>query len=925
MISEGKDYSTEELVRFARDNGDLAELAAALKKREELLRAGPGAPRPKKAKPEKEDGNQSPEAAPRIREIGSFLQRLKLLDFSRRLPELSADDPFAGLYNDINRAAEELAVIFKTSESRAEEMEQSEESFRGIFENAIVGMYRSTPKGRLLMANQALVNMLGYSSFDELAEIDLEKYPVYRRSDFKALVEKDGKVVGLVSDWSKKDGSVIQVRESARAVRDAKGNTIYYEGMVEDITELSVLGEINRAMEATLDINELYGVIHRELNRVVNADNFYVALYDAESDEVSFPYAFQEGVPQRWSWRKSGMGMTEYVIRTRVPQLIQGDDEEENAKRGIEKIGKPSHSWLGVPIMLRNEVIGVMAVQSFDSSVTYTEKHLRLMQMISTQAAQMVENARSYAALKRRGEEFQELLKVSTDLASTLDEDAVAELITESAKKLIPSDGCTFYRFDKESEKLIPIASTVTDEHEERMAYQVPLGEGVTGRAAAERKPILANNVHLDPEALRVPGTPERPTCLMSIPLMARNELLGALTIIRMSEERFAERDLQTFTLFSMQASEAIANSRLFGQLRDLNETLEQSVAERTSELEQAKLDLEDLHDRYKEKVTERLARMAPVLEKISIGDFSENIPLPEEEDEFTELFVGLNLMIDDLRFMFEENRRRSEELRKLNENLEEIVKQRTSELEESNKQTAAFARELEEVIYVASHDLKTPLRAISGFSQFLYEDYYDKLGTEGKLYLTRLTDAVKRIDRLLDDLLQASAIGFSEQRFDYVPSAEIIKEAVKLVDVKSDCDVIYDPDTLPEVLCDASKMVEVFYNLISNGLKFNDKPRKQVKIQAKTNEGFHEFIVEDNGIGIEKRHYDRIFKIFQRLHQRGEYGGTGVGLSMVKRVVEEHNGRIWVESQVGVGTIFHFTLPESIEEITENHPERST
>lgn len=816
-------------------------------------------------------------------------------------------------------------VLAEAKEHPIEESGQSEESFRGFFENAVVGIYRSTPDGHLLMANPALVRMLGYASFEELAHINLEKDPVYRRLDFKERVEKEGKVIGLVSNWSKKDGSVISVRESARAVSDGKGRVLYYEGMVEDITELSIINEINRAVGATLDINELYGIIHRELKRVVNADNFYIALYDSDSDEVSFPYAFQEGVLQQWSSRRSGMGMTEFVIHTSSPQLIEAGDEEENAKRGIEQIGKPSHSWLGVPIISRNEVIGVMAVQSFDSSVTYTEKHMRLMQMIAAQAAQAVQNARSYATLKRRGEEFQELLKTSSELSSILKEDEVVKRVTERAKKIISSEGCTFYRFDKESEKLIPLATSVEDEYEQRMAYQVPLGEGVTGRAAVERKPILANNVHLDPGASRVPGTPERPTSLISVPLIGRGELLGVLTVIRMNGEEFQKSDLQTFTLFSMQASEAFANSRLFGQLRELNETLEQSVSERTVELEQAKLDLEELHDRYKDKVTERLSRMAPVLEKISIGDFSENIPLPDEEDEFTELFVGLNLMIDDLRFMFEENRRRSEELRKLNENLEEIVKQRTVELEESNRQTAAFARELEEVIYVASHDLKTPLRAISGFSQFLYEDYYDKLGTEGKLYLTRLTDAVRRIDKLLDDLLQTSAIGRTEQAFERVPAGELIAEAIKLAEIKGNVEIIYDSAELPHVLCDPAKMVEVFYNLITNGLKFNDKPRKQVKITARASEGFHEFMVEDNGIGIEKRHYDRIFKIFQRLHQRGEYGGTGVGLSMVKRVIEEHNGRIWVESQVGVGTIFHFTLPESIDDTTENHPERST
>jgi signal transduction histidine kinase len=643
---------------------------------------------------------------------------------------------------------------------------------------------------------------------------------------------------------------------------------------------------------------------------------------------------------------------------------------------------------------------------------------------------------------------------------------------------LVPADGCTFYTYDSKSELLIPVTTTLLEEYQQRMSYKVPLGEGVTGKAALERRPIMANNVHMDPEAARVPDTEELPTCLLATPLVARGELVGAMTLIRLSEKGFEEHDLQLFTLFGRQAAEVFTNGRLFGQLRELNENLEKIVAERTGELENARRDLEAVHEGYTDRVRTRLATIAPIMEKISIGDFSENIPLPEIEDEFTELFVGLNLMIDDLRFMFEENRRRSEETRRrseelstlldtstaissslyedevsqlvaeraislikadrcnvyrfdpeinelipqttteieqrsqimefnvplgygvvgkaaqertpqlannvhkdpaapripetqdrpscimaaplivqrellgvmalsrlseeaftehdlelfllfsrqvaeatanarlfgklkdLNENLEQIVNQRTNELEESNRKTAAFARELEEVIYVTSHDLKTPLRAISGFSQFLYEDYKDKIGPEGRLYLTRLIDAAKRMERLLDDLLNISAITRKERVFENIPAGELIEETIKIINPSADSEVIYDPKSLPVIFCDRTKLVEVFYNLISNGLKFNDKPRKKVTITARDSEGFHEFTVEDNGIGIEKRHYERIFKIFQRLHLREEYEGTGVGLSMVKRVLEEHNGRIWVESQVGVGTIFHFTLP---------------
>jgi PAS domain S-box-containing protein len=538
----------------------------------------------------------------------------------------------------------------------------------------------------------------------------------------------------------------------------------------------------------------------------------------------------------------------------------------------------------------------------------------------------ITELKRAEEEIKRRSEELRTLLETGTAVSSTLDEKKISQLIASRASDLIRADGCTVYSFDAEARELVPITTTVAAEYQDRMTCRVPLGEGITGKAAVERKPLMANNVHLDPQARGVRGTQKLSTCLLSAPLVAREELLGVMTLVRISEEGFTEHNLQVFALFARQAAEAFANSYLFRKLREFNETLERKVGERTAELERAKGELEEVHLRYKERVTDRLSRIAPAMEKVSVGDFSENIPLPEEEDEFTELIVGLNLMIDDLRFMFEENRRRSEELRQLNENLEQIVAQRTADLEESNRKTAAFARELEEMIYVTSHDLKTPLRAISGFSQFLYVDYNDKLDEEGRLYLTRLIDAVERMEKLLDDLLATSAVSRTERKFERVQAGDLVKEAIKLVNPDENADIVYDPDELPSVSCDRFKMIEVFYNLISNGLKFNDKPHKQIKITARTSEGFWEFMVADNGIGIEKRHYERIFKIFQRLHQRGAYEGTGVGLSMVKRVIEEHNGRIWVESHLGVGTIFHFTLPAQREEDDKAaNPERST
>jgi signal transduction histidine kinase len=247
------------------------------------------------------------------------------------------------------------------------------------------------------------------------------------------------------------------------------------------------------------------------------------------------------------------------------------------------------------------------------------------------------------------------------------------------------------------------------------------------------------------------------------------------------------------------------------------------------------------------------------------------------------------------VKYETERKEKEAEIYRLKNVELEEMVAQRTSELEE--------------IIYVASHDLRTPLRAISSFSQFLYEDCVDKLGEEAELHWTRLGKAIIRMERLLDDVLEITALTRKGRVLEDIPAAELIAEAVGTLE-KDAGKIIYDSNKLPIINCDRVKMVSVFTNLITNGLKFNDKTKRKVRITARSTRESHEFTVSDNGIGIDKRHHERIFQIFQRLHQRGEYEGTGVGLSMVKRVIEEHGGRIWVESEIGKGSSFHFTLP---------------
>jgi len=275
---------------------------------------------------------------------------------------------------------------------------------------------------------------------------------------------------------------------------------------------------------------------------------------------------------------------------------------------------------------------------------------------------------------------------------------------------------------------------------------------------------------------------------------------------------------------------------------------------------------------------------------------------------------------------VFAELYRKTQQLERLNRGLEERVKERTAELEKRaealqqlNTELTRRNQELDAFAYVASHDLKEPLRGISHFSLFLIEDYADKLNEEGRSHLAMLRQLTGRMEVLLDSLLHFSRVGREEFPMASANLDEILARSLDLVNsrIKETGAEVRVHDSLGYARCNTERLVEVFTNLITNAAKYNDKPRKLIEIGVQRSPnangaGVDEVVyyVRDNGIGIAADDVPAIFQIFRRLHAREEYGGgTGAGLTIVKRILERHGGRIWVESTPGEGSTFFFTV----------------
>ncbi|KCZ73202.1 PAS domain S-box [Candidatus Methanoperedens nitroreducens] len=271
------------------------------------------------------------------------------------------------------------------------------------------------------------------------------------------------------------------------------------------------------------------------------------------------------------------------------------------------------------------------------------------------------------------------------------------------------------------------------------------------------------------------------------------------------------------------------------------------------------------------------------------------------------------------------ERKRAEEALRRAHDELEMRVRERTAELAKSNEALKAEIQErkraekelkrsnaeLEQFAYVASHDLQEPLRMISGFTKLLERRYRGRLDKSADEFIAYIVDGANRMQRMIEDLLMYSRVGTRGRPFELISMEDVFNQAVTNIMTaieKNGAAVTHDP--LPAVMVDASQMVQLFQNLISNGIKFRKEEPPRIHISAEKKGSEWIFSVQDNGIGIAPQFIGRLFQLFQREYAATEYHGTGIGLAICKKIVERHGGKIWAESEVGRGSTFYFTIP---------------
>ena len=292
--------------------------------------------------------------------------------------------------------------------------------------------------------------------------------------------------------------------------------------------------------------------------------------------------------------------------------------------------------------------------------------------------------------------------------------------------------------------------------------------------------------------------------------------------------------------------------------------------------------------------LTRPLARLTHAAELVAAGDYTQPVPVRGRRDELGRLGAAFDVMVA--------------RVREAQQRLEERVRARTAQLQERNEELEAFA-------YSISHDLRSPLRAMEGFTQALIEDYGDRLDAVGRHHAERVVKAARTMDRLIDDLLAYSRITRTELPLAPLDLRGLIEESLQQLDadLRSRNAHIAVAEPLPAVVGHGPTLAQVLANLVANAIKFVPPERTpDVRIQAEPRDGRVRVWVEDNGIGIAPEHHERIFRVFERLHRAAEYPGTGIGLAIVRKAMERMGGSSGLESEPGRGSRFWIELPRA-------------
>ncbi len=472
-------------------------------------------------------------------------------------------------------------------------LRESEERFRSLYENATIGIYRTTPDGQILMANPAAVRMLGYDSFDELMQLNLEDGDIEsttQRAEFREKIEKEGVVTGLENTWYKKNGELMFIRESARAIRDETGKVLYYDGAFEDITGAKLADERVRheaaraetlvrtaaRLNASLDLQDALTAVCEETAKALEVQIVNIFLYDPETDLVSSAMAVGMPAEEYLSLPKFPFSVLKSYTEKR--SLITVADSRELAKQlNLEGLVERDYRSLAIAlIQFGDQIIGALSVASVGHVRDYSMDDLALLAGIADQAAMAISNARLFTQQKQaealyrtRSEELEALFTLSTRLREAQTSEAMMSVMLSEMRRVINSDGGAILLLDEEKQ-----CFTIT--HAEgnflpEIGHTFPSNEGGSGQVLRTRQPFVT--IDYSSEPIRVLSLPHIADSgpMAIVPLQSENEFLGVFIASRVKAPNvppFSAGETQLLSAMAEMAGNAIRRAWLFDDVQ---------------------------------------------------------------------------------------------------------------------------------------------------------------------------------------------------------------------------------------------------------------------------------------------------------------------------------------------------------------------
>lgn len=734
-------------------------------------------------------------------------------------------------------------------------------------------------------------------------------------------------------------------------------NARLYQSSVRTAERFAILNETSSQVSASLNPEEIYSAIHKAVERLMPLDTLVITLLDPERREIEPVYLYEHGKRYAASRVPFGEGMSSEIIRTSKPVLISSRTQVESIKS--VPFGEETHeiqSIVAVPMILGNRALGMLSAQSYQAGM-YTGEDLQILGTLANQAVVAIQNGRLFAEtqelaaqlerrviertaqLQREQQSTEILLRILTEASASLDLDRTLNRTLSLLNDAIGAEQGTILLVNAEDNLLHYRAGYgyLSDRSSpERRGFTLKIGEGLAGWVVKNREAVLVNDLHQDPRWVRSTLAGQDHRSAIATPMMVGEDVIGVLMVFQRAANFFSAEMLNLVKAIAGQVSVAINNAHLYELIRDQAERLgvmlrkEQEEASRSQAILEAVADgvLVTSLDNHVTFVNSSAAKILGLDETRLLGKSLSGAValLGKAAGTWTET---IRRWSEDPS-SYQAGDTYAEQLELENGRIA-LVHLAPVVLHKDFLGTVSIFRDIthevevdrlkSEFVATVSHELRTPMTAIKGYVDILTMGAAGALNENQMHFLTVVRNNIERLNTLVGDLLDISRIEAGRVTLAQLPvnlyeiAEDVIAESLRRSQTENKRMALSldAPKNLPPVIGDSERVRQILSNLVNNAFNYTpDNGTIRVSIHQKNGE--MQVDVEDNGVGIAPEDQERVFDRFFR----GEHPlvlatpGTGLGLPIVRQLVEMHNGRIWMTSSgvPGEGSIFSFTLP---------------